>query len=425
MSQKTIVSSSTGRQLARSPALLTALLALLTAVGPISTDMYLPAFPVMRASLHAAPGQTQLTLAAWFLGLSLGQLTHGHLADQYGRRLPLLFGTVLYTVASVGCALSETMNDLSWWRLWAAFGGAASLVIPRAIIADVAKTGAQAARMLSRMVIVMGVVPALAPVFGGFVADHWNWRIIFWIAALYGASCSVLIYLLLPDTLRHRGRRLRVSETAVRYMIVWRARDFRTYVLQGSFATFSLFAFLGGAPGVFQMRYGLTPEQFGYVFILNTIGYVCGTQANARLMSRLSAARVLTGGTLALLAVCLGMFVLGTTDLGGAWALSGGMLLFMACLGFVLPGAALGSVLRHGRSAGAASALYGTVVFFVGSISAGLVGWLGEARPWVMTGLMLAGALLALRCDRARAGLARRRTTRARRALGLTPDGPR
>lgn len=409
------MSNGTERRLSRSPALITALLALLTAVGPLSTDMYLPAFPAMRVSLHALPGQTQLTLAAWFLGLSFGQLTHGHLADQYGRRLPLLFGTMLYTVASVGCALVDNMTDLSWWRLWAAFGGAASLVIPRAIIADVARDGAQAARMLSRMVIVMGVVPALAPILGGLVAEYWNWREIFWIAALYGATCSALTYLLLPDTLRRRGRRLKVSETAVRYLIVWRNWVFRTYVLQGGFATFSLFAFLSGAPGVFQMRYGLSPEQFGCVFILNTIGYVAGTQANARLMSRLSAARVLTGGTRALVGVCGLMFALGLTRFGGAWALAGAMLLFMACLGFVLPGAALGSVLRHGRSAGAASALYGTVVFFVGSTSAGLVGWLGDARPWVMTGLMLLGAVLSLGCDR--------RRTRPRRVVRRAPRG--
>lgn len=424
MSRKIAASHGAERRLARSPALVTALLALLTAVGPISTDMYLPAFPVMRLSLHAQPGQTQLTLAAWFLGLSFGQLTHGHLADQYGRRLPLLIGTILYTVASIGCALVDNMTDLSWWRLWAAFGGAASLVIPRAIIADVAKDGAQAARMLSRMVIVMGVVPALAPIFGGLVAEYWNWRVIFWIAAFYGAFCSALIYLLLPDTLRHRRRRLKVSETAVRYVIVWRNRVFRTYVLQGGFATFSLFAFLGGAPGVFQMHYNLRPEQFGCVFILNTIGYVGGTQANARLMSRMASTRVLTGGTRALVVVCVLLVVLGVTGIGGAWALASAMLLFMGCLGFVLPGAALGSVLRHGRSAGAASALYGTVVFFIGSISAGLVGWLGEARPWVMTGLMLLGALLALRCDRVRT-VPGRTVKRIRAASALMRGKPR
>ena len=399
-------------RVAASPAMLTALLALLTAVGPISTDMYLPAFPAMREALRAQPGQTQLTLAAWFLGLSFGQMIHGHLADQYGRRVPLLFGTALYSVASVGCALADNMTHLSWWRLWAAFGGAASLVIPRAVIADVASTGADAARMLSRMVLVMGVVPALAPIFGGFVADYWNWRVIFWIAAIYGAACSVLIFLLLPDTRRYRARHLRVSETAARYLRVWGNRRFRSFVLQGGFATWSLFAFLAGAPGVFQIHHKLTPEQFGLVFVVNTVGYVAGTQANARLMLRRSPERVLTGGTVGLLVVAAAMFALGLTGLGRGWSLSAAMLLFMASLGFVLPGAALGSVLRQGRAAGAASALYGTAVFFIGSVAAGLVGWLGPTEPAVMTGLMLAGALLALHCDRQRRRLGVRKRGR-------------
>ena len=103
----------------RSSIRITALLALLTAVGPISTDMYLPAFPAMKAALNAQPGQAQITLAAWFLGLSIGQITHGPLADSYGRRLPLLIGTILYAAASIGCALSDSMTTLSWWRLWA------------------------------------------------------------------------------------------------------------------------------------------------------------------------------------------------------------------------------------------------------------------------------------------------------------------
>jgi len=403
MSDETVVQPAVRRTFSRSPAIITAMLALLTAVGPISTDMYLPAFPAMKLALGAQPGQTQMTLAAWFLGLSIGQITHGHLADQYGRRLPLLLGTVLYTLASVGCALAATMTDLSWWRLWAAFGGAASLVIPRAIIADVVKDGAEAAKMLSRMVMVMGVVPALAPILGGLVAEYWNWRAIFWIAALYGGLCSLLIYVLLPDTLRmRRNSRLRVGDTVLRYISVWRGRSFHTHALQGGFATFSLFAFLGGAPPVFQDHFHLTPEQFGLVFILNTVGYIAGTQANARLIFRFAADRVLTGGTVALVAVSAAMLFLGITELGGPLALAIGMMFFMACLGFVLPGAALGSVLRHGRSAGAASALYGTTVFFVGSISTALVGWLGKGGPGSMTALMLAGAFAALIVDRER-----------------------
>lgn len=379
---------------------ITVLLALLTAVGPISTDMYLPAFPAMKMSLHAAPGQAQMTLAAWFIGLAIGQVTHGPLADHYGRRIPLLLGTGLYTLASIGCALSSTMTDLSWWRLWAAFGGAASLVIPRAIIADVVQDGAEAARMLGRMVMVMGVAPVLAPTLGGLIAEHLDWRAIFWIAAFYGAACCALIWRYLPDTLRaHRNSRLRAGDTLLRYVKVWRSRSFRAHALEGGFATFSLFAFLGGAPPVFLQGFDLTPPQFGEVFILNALGYIAGTQLNARLIQSFGTSRVLSAGSFALLLACAVMVAMAATHTGGALGMAGGMMACMATLGLVLPGAALGSVLNHGRTAGAASALYGTVVFLVGAVSTVLVGWIGSENPLPMTALMLAGALATLACD--------------------------
>ncbi len=379
---------------------ITALLALLTAVGPISTDMYLPAFPAMKMSLHAAAGQTQMTLAAWFVGLAVGQVTHGPLADQYGRRLPLLLGTGLYTLASIGCALSASMTDLSWWRLWAAFGGAASLVIPRAIIADVVHDGAEAARMLSRMVMVVGVAPVLAPTLGGLIAEHLNWRMIFWIAALYGLTCCGLIWRYLPNTLRaHRHSRFRIGDTVLRYARVWRSRHFRAHALQGGFATFSLFAFLGGAPLVFLQGFDLTPPQFGEVFVLNALGYIAGTQLNARLIQAFGTSRVLSGGSLALVLCCGAMLAMAAGRVGSAPAMAAGMMACMASLGIVLPGAALGSVLDHGRTAGAASALYGTVVFLIGAAATVLVGWIGAEQPVPMTALMLAGALATALCD--------------------------
>lgn len=187
--------------LSRTSGFIIVLLALLTAVGPISTDMYLPAFPAMKLDLMAGPGEAQLTLAAWFLGLSIGQITHGLLSDHYGRRVPLLLGTTLYSIASIGCALSTSMTMLSFWRLVAALGGAASLVIPRAVIRDLVVNGFEAARLLGRLILVVGVVPILAPSFGALISQNLGWRAIFWVAALYGISCTVLIWRFLPDTL--------------------------------------------------------------------------------------------------------------------------------------------------------------------------------------------------------------------------------
>ncbi len=393
----------------RTPGLIIVLLALLSAVGPISTDMYLPAFPVMKQELMARPGEAQITLAAWFLGLSIGQITHGPLSDHYGRRVPLLFGTALYTIASIGCAMAPSMTILSCWRLVAAFGGAASLVIPRAVIRDMVINGVEAARLISRLTLVMGVVPILAPTLGGVIAEHLGWQAIFWVAALYGVACTALIWRYLPDTLvPERHVTLRLVPTLLRYRKVWRDRVFRFHALEGGCGTFSLFAFLGGAPTVFLGRYHLSPTLFGTVFILNATGYIIGVQVNARAVRRYHPGPVLTASAFGLVGTCAAMLALALSGLAGALGIAVCMMACMAALGFVLPGAAIGSLLPHAAEAGSASALYGTTVFFIGAFSTVLVGEIGRGSPVPMAALMLLGAFGALLCDRQRPRRARR-----------------
>ena len=389
--------------LPRTSSFIIVLLALLTAVGPISTDMYLPAFPVMKLDLMAGPGQAQLTLAAWFLGLSIGQITHGPLSDHYGRRVPLLLGTALYSVASIGCAMSTSMTMLSFWRLVAAFGGAASLVIPRAVIRDLVVNGFEAARLLGRLILVVGVVPILAPTLGAVISQNWGWRAIFWIAALYGISCTVLIWRFLPDTLNPRHHvTLDLVPTLLRYRKVWRDRVFRTHALEGGCGTFSLFAFLGGAPPVFLEGFHLTPAWFGSVFILNAVGYILGTQINSRILPRFGTTNVLSFSAIALFVTTMAMLLLSLTGAGGPLGIALCMMGCMAALGFMLPGAAIGSLLPHPDEAGSASALYGTTVFFIGAISTILIGEIGNTSPVPMAALMVAGALGAALCDRLR-----------------------
>jgi len=389
--------------LARESGFLIALLALLTAVGPISTDMYLPAFPAIRHDLQARAGAAQYTLAAWFIGLAIGQITHGPVSDHYGRRAPLLLGTALYTIASIGCALAGSITTLSCWRLVAAFGGAASLVIPRAVIRDLVIDGIGAARLLGRLTLVVGVVPILAPTLGGLIAQNFGWRVIFWVAALYGCACTALIWRYLPDTLAPELHVvLRILPVLVRYNKVWRDGVFRTHALEGGFGTFSLFAFLGGAPSVFLGGFHLRPTLFGSVFILNATGYIIGTQLNARAIPRFGSNRVLSGSALGLVLATCCMLALALTGAGGALGIAVAMMGCMVALGFLLPGAAIGSMLPHSTRAGSASALYGTVVFFVGAISTILVGEFGGPSPLPMAWLMLAGALGAAACDLAR-----------------------
>ena len=176
------------------------LLALFGAIGPVSTDMYLPAFPAMRAELHGAASAAPMTLAAWFIGIALGQLVLGPMSDRWGRRAPLLGGTLLYILSCVSCALCGSMPQLIGWRLFAALGGAASIVVPRAIIRDVASSEQEAARYVSRVQVIMSVAPMLTPVLGGLFVEAGSWRLIFWASAGYGLICLLFILLTLPET---------------------------------------------------------------------------------------------------------------------------------------------------------------------------------------------------------------------------------
>ncbi len=372
------------------------LLALITAVGPISTDMYLPAFPAMREGLHGGSSSSPLTLAAWFVGLAVGQLLAGPLSDRFGRRIPLLAGTALYVLASSGCALAGSMPALIVFRALAALGGAAGLVIPRAIIRDVVTNGDHAARLVSQQQLILGIVPMLAPTLGGVVVQTAGWRPIFWIAACYGAACLLLVWRILPETC-HPGDRMKADpiSVATRYTGFLTDKVFTTHLLTGSFATFGLFAFLGGAPSVFLLHFGLRPAEFGLLFVANGAAYAAGTWVNVVAIRHLDRGRVLSLSTLTL-AVASGSMLICAAAGFGFWGVEGPMILVMVTLGCLLPDAAIGAIMPHGGDAGIASALYGTVIFAIGALGTIGAGWTGHDSAAPMAALILLGALLAV-----------------------------
>ncbi len=383
-------------------ALLPVLLGFLIAVGPVSTDMYLPAFPAIEAALGGRPGTAQITLATWFAGLAIGQITQGTLSDRLGRRLPLLFGTALYTLASAGCALSPDLTTLAVMRFIAAFGGSASMVIPRAMVRDVAD-GHMAARLMSRLMLVMGVAPILAPTLGGFVLKVADWHTIFWIAAAYGALGCAVVWKLLPETLPERGRvKLGPAALIGRYRAIGRERSFITHALILGFASFTTFAYLGGSPDVFIAHFRLTPSQYGIVFGSCAVCFIAATQVNPRLLPRFGFSRLLHAGVAVSLLAGLGLTGLAVAGLGAWWIYAVLIALGTASMGFTNPNATVGALSRHAAHAGSASALMGTLQYMLGAGSGLLVGLAadGTARP--MAVLMLIGALGATAADLAR-----------------------
>ena len=384
------------------PAWLPILLGFLTAVGPLSTDMYLPAFPAIEASLGGRAGTAQITLATWFAGLAIGQITQGTLADRFGRRGPLIVGTLVYTLANAGCALSTDITTLSVLRFVAAFGGSASMVIPRAIVRDLAD-GHAAARLMSRLILVMGAAPILAPTLGGLILGFATWHAIFWFTAVYGGVCCVLTAVALPDTLAPQHRmKLGLAGMLARYGTVLRDRVWLSYALMGGCGMFGMFAYIGGSAPVFIQNFGFSPAQYGMLFGMSAFMFILSSQISPRLLPRFGAARLLRVAVAAYVAAGAVLVAFALAGRGGWPAVVLPVMVAMGSMGFIMPNTAVGALSRHAAQAGSASALMGTVQFSLAALSGVMVGALtdGTARP--MAAMLLLGALGAFTADRLR-----------------------
>ncbi|MFC7734443.1 multidrug effflux MFS transporter [Roseomonas sp. GCM10028921] len=378
------------------PIWLPLLLGFLTAINPISTDMYLPGFPMMEAEFGSGTGGAQVTLATWFLGLAVGQVTQGGLSDRFGRRGPLMVGTVLYTLATIGCALAPSMGWLAAFRFLEAFGASASSVIPRAIVRDKV-TGLEAARIMSRLILVMGAAPILAPSLGGLLLGVAGWRSIFWVMAAYGALSGLLVWWLLPDTLPPE-RRLRHGPAALlsNYITVLTEPIFLTHALLGAAVMFCMFAYISGAPAIYIEHFGISPGSFAILFGCAAAGFIAGAQVNPWLVGRIGAGRVLTAASLALLGCASVLALVSWTGWGGIWGFFPPIVLMLTASSLIMPNSAVGSLARHGQRAGTASALMGTLQFTVAALGSTAVGALANGTPGPVAGVILFGAVVTV-----------------------------
>jgi DHA1 family bicyclomycin/chloramphenicol resistance-like MFS transporter len=377
----------------RFPSWLPWLLGFLTAIGPASIDMYLPAFTAIESSLGAPPGAAQVTLATYFAGLAVGQMTQGTLSDRFGRRNPIIVGTLIYALASIGAALSPSIGWLAAFRALSAVGGAAGTVIPRAVVRDLA-TGQAAAIMMSQLMLVLGLAPILAPSLGSAVLAFASWRWIFWILAGYALICSALVFALVPETLPPERRiALHPAQQLARYGAILRERVFLTHAAMGCCASLAFFSYLSGSSPVFIRGFQLSPLRFALIFGLCSMGLIGSTQINARLLPRFGLSRILRVVSRTHLCATLTLAVV---------AFSGAHLLplvilpvFVAvsCMGYINPNMVAGALTHQGHNAGSASALIGTGQFLLGAIGGLLVGRFTDGTPRGMAALMLLGSI--------------------------------
>ncbi|MCP3102982.1 multidrug effflux MFS transporter [Myxococcus sp. K15C18031901] len=367
------------------------LLGTLTAFAPLSIDMYLPALPRIALELQSSPAAIQLTLASCFAGLALGQLFTGPLIDRFGRTRPLYVGLAVYVLGSLGCALAPTATALVAMRFVQALGGAVALVAPRAVVRDL-WSGADAARTMSRLMLVVGVAPVLAPLLGGFVLEHTGWRAIFVVLSGIGAVALVASLRVLPETAPAHvaGRSMRSRVGAL-----LKDPDFVGPALAGGFAYAGMFAYIAGSPFVFISLHGVKEQDFGWFFGANAVGLVLMAQLNRKLLGMFALPRLLRLALTLTAVTALGVMAVTWSGVGGLWGIAASLFLFVPTIGLVGPNSAAIALERHAAHAGLASALLGALQFTSAAAASWAVSALedGTARP--MGGVVAAAGALA------------------------------
>jgi DHA1 family bicyclomycin/chloramphenicol resistance-like MFS transporter len=353
------------------------LLGALTALGPFTIDLYLPAFPVLEADFDTTAAMIQLTLTGTMIGFALGQLIVGPLSDKVGRRVPLLSVTALHVVASVAAALAPTLELLSVARVLQGAGAAAGGVVAAAIVRDLFG-GRRLVVMLSRLALVSGVAPVLAPLVGSALLAVMPWRGIFVVLAVYGAIMLVSAIVFLPETLPPARRHERGSTTVwQRYRSVFSDRVFIGVLIIGGMTFSGLFSYLSSSSFLFQLNYGLSAQEYGLMFAVNSLGVVVGVQAASRLAARFGPQWVMAWSTAVLVVAASAIIV--TDQLGlGLWGTVVPLFVFMTGCGFTFPCVQVLALDRHGKAAGTAQSIVGATNFGVAGLISPLVGWIAK-----------------------------------------------
>jgi DHA1 family bicyclomycin/chloramphenicol resistance-like MFS transporter len=364
------------------------ILGLLTAVGPFSIDMYLPAFPAIAQSLHTTVAQVMLSLSSFFVGISVGQMVYGPLLERYGRKRPLYAGLCIYLVASIGCALATSVNALILFRLLQALGGCVGLVASRAIVRDLFEVH-ENAKVFSLLMLVVAVSPIIAPTVGGYVTAVLGWRWVFGILIVINVFILLGVYFLLPESKPPDPTfSLRAGAITKNFVEILKHPQFYTYALTGAISYAGLCAYISGSPHVFMEIFRVNEKQYGWIFAIIAIGIISASQINSRLVGRYSSEQIIR--TASLCQSGIGLVLAALTFAGWAELYTTIFLifLFLGCQGMLFPNASALSLAPFGHQAGSASALMGALQMSVGACASAVVSLLQNHSALPMTGAM-------------------------------------
>ncbi|GLX90372.1 Bcr/CflA family drug resistance efflux transporter [Pseudomonas fragi] len=369
------------------------ILGALSAFGPLAIDFYLPGFPAMAQAFATDEKHIQLTLAVYFLGLSIGQLVYGPIADRFGRRLPLLVGVGLFTAASFACAFAPSLEWLIGARFVQALGGCAGMVLSRAIVSDKCDA-VGSAKVFSQLMLVMGLAPILAPMLGGLLVNLYGWQAIFIVLTGFSALAALAVALGLPESLPANVPRQPLSGALRQYGRLLKDREFLGHALTGGIAMAGMFAYIAGSPFVFIKLYGVPAEHYGWLFGSNAAGFILVAQINARMLAKRGPAFLLSRMVWVYLAAGLTLLAISSLHTEQLWPLLIPLFICIASLGCIIPNASACAMSGQGARAGSASAMLGCLQFSVAAAAAWLVGLLhdGSAMPMAMV-ISLCGVL--------------------------------
>jgi DHA1 family bicyclomycin/chloramphenicol resistance-like MFS transporter len=370
------------------------LLGLLQAMAPVSIDMYLPAMPELERVFHASTSAVESTMVTFLIGFALGQLLYGPITDRFGRKPPLYFSLVIFTLSSIACAFAPSIAVMSAMRLVQAIGACGGSVITRAMVRDLFPPS-ELRRVFSMLILVLGVSPILAPLFGSYLLLWFGWRAAFIAQATVGTLLFIAMHFRLRESMPDEARRpLEIASIKAAYARLFADKTFMAASAVCGFSSAGAFAYIAAAPFVFISLYKVPTQQFGWLFGSVAAGMVAASQINGRMPHRIPLWRILRIANAVQLVAALVLVASVLTGIGGLPVVYFGVFVYIAAQGFVFPNGSAIAMTRHGDIAGSASALLGTNQFLIAALATSFLGFL-ENPAVPMTLVILTCAVIS------------------------------
>ena len=366
----------------------------LTALSPFSIDMYLSAFPQMAQVFNTNVTEISLTLSSYFIGLASGQLFYGPIMDRFGRKKPLYIGLLIYIFASIACAFSQSLNSLIFFRFLQAAGGCAASAF--AMVRDLFDPK-ESAKVLSMLILILGVSPLLAPTIGGYLAVHLGWASVFIALAMIAAAILSVVFFKLPEShMPDTTHILRPLPIIKNYFSIFREPQFYTYALAGAVGFSALFVYLAASPTIFMEIFQVTEQTYGWIFAIIAMGMIGMSQVNVLLIKKFSNEQILFSALVALLIASLIFFICSYMGWFNLYSVVATIFVFLCCIGLSNPNAAALSMAPFGRKAGSAAALIGFLQMSVGALASVCVGLLKGHQLFPIAGIFVGTSSIAV-----------------------------